>query len=874
MSYSDFLTPRRDVLSEDGIEGIIDLANLADTRKRKLEARPADFFALTYPTADARRVIDTIHRRFSGNRDAPGLFLFEGLKGSGKSHLLLMAYHLFANRAAAQGWLERHALQCDVPQDAVVVINKFTDLPLYSIWDFVFKQLTGKAPERTGLQPGLDEVKAALGNRSLVLILDELEQGIRVMSSETAQAQNVAFLQMLSEWGNRENKVTLFASIYSDQVEPGSTLKRVPSCRVRFEHAADKARVVLHRLFENYLDLTSGSARPTIESYLSAWRRHGAVRSDDFAARFSESFPFSPDVLEVVLDRVPARGGFQNVRGALGFLARLVKLTHQQTDLITPAHADLADQEVTVRLADLDPSGDLIRRARENLKDLASYPLVAGLGATAMLYTLSGSGRDRGATREHLLRAVCTPTTDINEFEQALLVLQRYGSYFHVQEGRYFFDREENADAKVEFRSLTIDPAGTRAAALISKLWREELFREPQTAVVFSDAEQTKANVEALETGRLRFVLSPRRLSAAERHALYHGLSERNQVILLEPKDPKFDALRNRDLTKWAQRALAAEDLTATTQEAPRRAEYERIGREDKENILKTLRRAGLVYLRVERYGADPATDVFEEESLGTAVTREDVVTKLSQEIYPPPLLAEHVGKRLNDLRGRTVKDVDRDYRMILSYPVPTHANSIFKAIRQLCKEGRLGVRHPRGGFSGQEPDLTETELANATLDAPFERPRQPQMPLPRSPATPEPLGPPPPPPGPVIRPPAPQMRTEEMTIPSQPGAGALRQQLAARLQPLAGAVVSKVRFTIFLESATGDLSALPQSLRGNLSGAGSLTAEVTITKEQVGGKGEVEQLAERLPSFPGATYSARLEMIISLPVEEETARA
>jgi hypothetical protein len=84
MSYSDFLTPRRDVLSEDGIEGIIDLANLADTRKRKLEVRPADFFALTYPTADARRVIDTIHRRFSGNRDAPGLFLFEGLKGSGR----------------------------------------------------------------------------------------------------------------------------------------------------------------------------------------------------------------------------------------------------------------------------------------------------------------------------------------------------------------------------------------------------------------------------------------------------------------------------------------------------------------------------------------------------------------------------------------------------------------------------------------------------------------------------------------------------------------------------------------------------------------------------------------------------------------------
>jgi hypothetical protein len=95
MSYSDILKPRREVLSEEGIEGIIDLANVDDRRRRKLEARPADLFDLTYPTADTRRVVQTIHRRFSGDRGAPGLFLFEGLKGSGKSHLLVLVYHLF-----------------------------------------------------------------------------------------------------------------------------------------------------------------------------------------------------------------------------------------------------------------------------------------------------------------------------------------------------------------------------------------------------------------------------------------------------------------------------------------------------------------------------------------------------------------------------------------------------------------------------------------------------------------------------------------------------------------------------------------------------------------------------------------------------------
>jgi hypothetical protein len=873
MSYSDLLRPRREVLSEDGIEGIADLANLGDRKKRKIEARPADFLDLTYPTADVRRVLTTIDRRFTEQSGAPGLFLFEGLKGSGKSHLLLMVYHLFSNRPAAHGWLDRHGLKCRVPHDAVVVINKFTDLPLHSIWDFVFERLTGKPPPRSGLQPGLDDVRAALGNRSLVLILDELEQGIRVLGSDAARAQNVAFLQMLSEWANREPKVTLFASIYSDQAEPGSALKRVPSCRVRFEHALDKARVVLHRLFANYLDVPAERARPIVESYLNTWRRHNAVHTEDFGSRMIESFPFSPDLLDILLERVPARGGFQNVRGALGFLARLVKLTHERADLITPAHAHLADQEVAVRLSDLDPSGDLIRRANENLRDLATYSLVAGLGATAMLYTLSGAGRDRGATREHLIRAVCTPGTDINEFEQALLALQKYGSYFHAQEGHYFFDPEENADAKVEFRSLTIDPTGARARELIKRLWCEELFRDPQSSVVFSDADQARAELESLETGRLRFVLSPRRLTAEERHLLYHGLSERNQVVLLEPKDPKSDALNSRDLIKWGQRALAAAELEPTTHEAPRIAEYQRIAREDKKNILDALRRAGLVYLRVERYGSDPTTDGFEEETLGSAVTREDVVAKLSQDVFPTQLLAEHLGKRLDELRGRTVKDIDREYRTILTYPVPTHLGSITSAVRLLCKDGRVGVRHPRGDFSSQAPDLTETELFNATLDAPFERSRPAPTLRPEPTAVEPPIAPVTPTPA-TTSPPTRQGRGEEIRIASQPSAGALRQQIAARLQPLDGAFVSKVRFTIFLESASGDLSSLPPALRGNLSGAGSLVAEITITKERVGGKADVEQLVERLPGFPGASYAAQLDVIVPTPTDAETESA
>ena len=78
MSFSEILKPRPEVLSEEGIEGIIDIQNLKDTKGKKLEANPRRFFSLTYPTADVKRIIQKLADRFSGKKDAPGLFLFEG----------------------------------------------------------------------------------------------------------------------------------------------------------------------------------------------------------------------------------------------------------------------------------------------------------------------------------------------------------------------------------------------------------------------------------------------------------------------------------------------------------------------------------------------------------------------------------------------------------------------------------------------------------------------------------------------------------------------------------------------------------------------------------------------------------------------------
>jgi hypothetical protein len=863
MGYSAYLRPRAETLTGE-IEGIIDLANLKDSRRKRLEARPDLFFSLTYPTADVRQVVNLLDQRFGERSGAPGLLLFEGLKGSGKSHLLLLIYHLFKSQKEARRWLDRHALRCRLPEEITPVVNKFTDLPLSSIWDFIFEQVRGHRPPRSVVQPSLSEVESALDGRQIVLIFDELEQGVRVLADEAVRAQNIAFLQMLSEWANRSDQVTLLASIYSDQQEPGATLKRVPACRVQFAQADDRARVVLHRVFENYLDFRPASVASVIESYLNAWRRHSSLDAEAHRQRMLDGYPFTPDLLDIILRRIPARGGFQNVRGALGFLAHLVRITQERADLITPGHADISDREVAVRLADLDPGSDLITRAQGNLGELTSAPFAKEIASATLLYTLSGvDSRTHGATREELIRSALGPAADVNDFEHGLRTFEKYAAYFHNREGRYFFDREENADAKVELYSLKI--TDEQARTRLRDMWRGELFREP-AAVIWLGTDETKAALEALDKDRLRWVLAPRRLSDDDRRALYHGLSMRNQVILLEPRDPAFDLESHADLLKWSKRILGAERLLDMRPDAARRAEYERIVREERGYALGQLRRAGLLYARLN---AGASGLEIEEEPLGTSASREDVASFLSTQVYPPQLLAEHLEARLAQAKDQTVREIDREYRSTLGFPVPTHAGSLTRAVRSLCKDRKVGIYHSRNNFCGADPGLTDAELLDAVVGEPFEGAQPALPPRPISPAPPVTASPPPGTAGAT----APSQGAQlSVRVGSQAGIGSLRQAVAARLQEHQSARVLRARFTVFLQQASGDLSAIPSAYRGSLAGPGSLTLEIGITKEEELSKAQVEQVIERLPNIPQAEYSADLTLLV--PAGEERAKS
>lgn len=785
-----------------------------------------------------------------------------------------MLYHLFKSPQEGRAWLGRHKIECSLPPDITVIVNKFTDMPLVSIWGFILRELKIPRVESQPIQPGRREMEKALCGKRVLIIFDELEQGIRCMQ-EPHRSQNIAFLQMLSEWANQTRDVTLCAALYGETEEPGATLKRVPCCRVQFRETSDRAKVVLHRLFENYDTFHAESAAPVVDSFMNVWQRHTRIGQQDYRSRFLTSYPFTPELMNLLLERVPSRGGFQNVRGALGFLGNLVRLTRQRADVIAPGQASLADREVMERLHDLDVSGDLLRKAQSNYAELKNQPLADEIAAAVLLYTVTSprGSRTSGCTRDELMRSVLRPDTDVNVFEQTLGAFTRFAANFHSTEGRYYFDTEDQPEAKVEFRALKVEDPDARD--FLRQLFLQEIFRETN-AVFFDETVATQEALNALAKDRVRFVLAPRRLKPEERHALFHGLEFRNQVLLLEPRDREFDLDRNADLLHWAKRQMAADALLPSTEQSDLRETYERIKRADRKYCVDAIRRAGLVYISWQQYGATAAEDSVEEEEITSRdLSAREVMQAIHDRLFPAQVVVEHLSSRLSSLLGKNVRAIERDYKSTLTYPVPLYVKSMPNAVRQLARDGVLSVQHPRGNYCHEDPDLSDTELLDATVGAPFEK-----VPVPKPPLGPPPAGARPPAPGaapvtttapatPAGQPPPVTLLAEEVRCLEKLSPGELRQEIALRLAAQADAAVEEAIFKIFLQEETGDLSSYPAGLRGGITGPGTLTVEIEIRRPGPLTKAQVEQMAENLPSIPQAHYQATLKVA----VRKETGR-
>jgi len=451
------------------------------------------------------------------------------------------------------------------------------------------------------------------------------------------------------------------------------------------------------------------------------------------------------------------------------------------------------------------------------------------------------------------------PGCDPNEFESSFQAFRTYGSFFHEHEGRFSFDLEENEYAKVALATIHIQDE--RARDEIKTIWKQDLFGDKKQTVFFSAPDTTRMALDDLSKNSPRYVLSPRRLSNVERHGLYFGAEQRNQIVLFEPRDEKTNLFTNPDLLAFAKKSLAATDLAPSAASAERRNRYEGIAGKERKNVRNTIKSSGLMYVQIEKWSDRPEDTIFEPESLGQAWSKEEVLKYLRIHIYPQPLIQEHLVKNMDSLIGQTISHVENLYRNTLGYPVPLTVAAVSDAIVALVedRERVLGLRHTRKNFCGEHVILGAGELPQAILHEPWPATTPPPS------VTPPPEVPPPgtPPdeqePDHVI--PEPSISLEERNTISCTSPEELRKEIAVRIQDIEGSAVHKAIFTIFVNYDNVDFSGYSSALRGALSGPGGLEVQLKITCPGPMDKAEVESRCEALPRFTDASYQARLSL-------------
>jgi hypothetical protein len=440
------------------------------------EYKSADlFFQKTYETEGLKTLLEVVKSRLKGKGGDPVLQIQTPF-GGGKTHALIAMYHKAAEWGAK----------------SVVMVGTAMSAK-DTLWGLVEEQLTGKQKKFSGLtSPGrTDEFRELLASQAPVLILfDELLEyvtkaaGVPVAES-TLASQTIAFMQELTELVSTLDKVALVVTLPSSLMEHFDAraeqlfqqLQRV-SGRVEKIYTPvqenEITQVLRCRLFSS---VNKKAAAKEIASFMDYAGRESllpaGVEASEYRQRFEASYPFLPDVVDILYQRWGSFSTFQRTRGVLRLLALVIhSLKDRSLPYISLADFDLANQEIRRELLKhIGAEFDSVIAADITSSDAGSKKVSISLGkayqglrlgervtTATFMYSFSG-GVERGATLAEIKRNATTLENPSAVVAEAVEELKGRLFYIQNQASKYFFSNQANLNRLLLTRMENIHDA-------------------------------------------------------------------------------------------------------------------------------------------------------------------------------------------------------------------------------------------------------------------------------------------------------------------------------------------------------------------------------------------------------------------------------
>lgn len=593
------------------------------------------FFQKTYLTEGLQNLLDVIQRRIEGKGGDPTIQIQTPF-GGGKTHSLIAIMH------KAKEWKAK----------SIVIVGTNLDAK-DTLWSIIEKQLTGKNEKLTGLtSPGKDRLKEILlEHQPLVILMDEVLEyatkaaGVRVEES-TLAAQTIAFMQELTETVATLEKTCLVVTLPSSTVEQydqsaeqlylklQKVMGRVEKIYTPVQES-EIAKVIRQRLFTS---VDKEKAKKVVKNFIDNAAIEGilptGVEPTEYRDRFLDSYPFLPEVLDVLYHRWGSFTTFQRTRGVLRLLSVVIaSLNNEKIPYISLADFDLTSQEIRQELlkhigtqynsviaqdiTDLDAGS---KKVDKNLGDsYKGLQLASRAVTTIFLYSFSG-GTERGATLAEIKRSATTTNNPSSVVAEAVEQLKGKLFYFQFLNDKYFFSNQPNINRIIltKMENINDDDIIELEQQLLKQNVRGDKFKVyiwEENASAIPDNEELKL-----------IILCEEKKQVIETIINSKGQSPRvncNTVFFLFPLDSERKSFSDQLKEFKAYQAIDNDKTLNLTEEQSKNIKLEIKKKESelKEGIRRAYRQIGI-----------PSKDGYKREDLG--VPTHGVNKYLDEEVY------------------------------------------------------------------------------------------------------------------------------------------------------------------------------------------------------------------------------------------------
>ncbi|MEB3160709.1 MAG: DUF499 domain-containing protein, partial [Synechocystis sp.] len=563
--WTQVVTPHPDItagnLSNDIFAASLSQVVRQDPNCPEVYRSARKFFEATYLTKELRNLLEDVLKGLCGQGTDTVLQLRTPF-GGGKTHSLVSLYHLTQHRQELSylssistlpdpGYV-KVASFIGQDLDANSPIDEIEGQKLFTPWGYLAWQLGGHnafnlvaEEDQKRIAPGNNTLRKIIGNEATLILLDEfliyVEKAMAVtVGDSTFGRQILAFLQGLTEVVRELPKTVMVYSLQASVKEAIGNEglldvldKLVSRIDAKKEPVSgdEVMKVVQRRLFADVGDpaVIKEVARRQADLYRQFYNTYAdgdrqkqeiEQQAQILAERIESSYPFHPDLLDLMYHRWGSLPSYQRTRGALQFLARTVGYLWQQNDplwLVYPGSVPLNDintkqaffsqvgqrdayesviaADITGRKAKVEIVNN---RLASDVPAIAPLKIATRLAVAILMYSFGAkSGEDRGVMEQEIAAACLTENLDRTTLTAALSDLREELLYLHYIGKRYRFETKPNLNKLIadEESKISSDDsllavreqleAGLKGAKGEIVLWPKDSSRIPDNLTQF-----------------------------------------------------------------------------------------------------------------------------------------------------------------------------------------------------------------------------------------------------------------------------------------------------------------------------------------------------------------------------------------------------